>query len=454
LQVGCFIFPNKVGLDKGEGEGRDGGMLNKKVIYENYYLDLSIKTLLMKNIVIFIFLIIGIKSFGQSDFRLTKFVTNKLVNNLPIPIQSNYFINPKFGFKPYLDTINFFKNYVIDEIQCDSTYSYSIKNLDSILNPIFIKSNCRTNYFDSSNNSILINTYLDSNFAQNDFRYLLKFNTTNELIEETQERFFNAKWIKSRKSVILRSTLLDIKIDSEGNSSLDKWVFTGKNYSFKDNRNNLIKTTKTLVLFNNGIDDSICFSYSYYFNLLNKRIKDVDSSCNTIDITKYYYNNLNQLITFSKFNNGIDSVNSINFYYNDKGLIDSIITIQLISPNTFSKTNKRQYYFNNFNLLTKSENYIWNNSISNWEFDKDYAYTEYFYDDYSNSNLDSNLKTIVYPNPTNNIIYLKNVNGINKIQLFSNEGKLIYNLNNTNPIDVSSLANGIYFIKLFKNNGT
>ena len=86
---------------------------------------------------------------------------------------------------------------------------------------------------------------MSPNFAQNDFRYLLKFNTTNELIEETQERFFNAKWIKSRKSVILRSTLLDIKIDSEGNSSLDKWVFTGKNYSFKDNRNNVIKTTKT-----------------------------------------------------------------------------------------------------------------------------------------------------------------------------------------------------------------
>lgn len=63
---------------------------------------------------------------------------------------------------------------------------------------------------------------------------------------------------------------------------------------------------------------------------------------------------------------------------------------------------------------------------------------------------------LIFPTPAKNNLYIKNLNNINIIQMYTVDGKMILeeNLNNSNTetnINVSSLSNGIYFINL-KNN--
>jgi len=73
--------------------------------------------------------------------------------------------------------------------------------------------------------------------------------------------------------------------------------------------------------------------------------------------------------------------------------------------------------------------------------------------------LENNLK--VYPNPTSDILNIdlnKNISGIDKLQLYDVNGKLVYkqnlkNLTNT-KIDVSQLSSGVYLLKIKTNDKT
>ncbi len=73
-------------------------------------------------------------------------------------------------------------------------------------------------------------------------------------------------------------------------------------------------------------------------------------------------------------------------------------------------------------------------------------------DNYSNNN------TIIYPNPTNNIINIITTNNkIKKVAIFNNIGKNIFDINNVDKnnlnIDLSKFNNGLYFIKVYFDDG-
>jgi hypothetical protein len=60
----------------------------------------------------------------------------------------------------------------------------------------------------------------------------------------------------------------------------------------------------------------------------------------------------------------------------------------------------------------------------------------------------------IYPNPTNDFLYLKNKSDVKKIELFDISGSAIKVKEidlNKNRIDVSNLSNGIYFVRIYRN---
>ncbi|MEN9522929.1 MAG: hypothetical protein RL065_1306 [Bacteroidota bacterium] len=73
-------------------------------------------------------------------------------------------------------------------------------------------------------------------------------------------------------------------------------------------------------------------------------------------------------------------------------------------------------------------------------------------------NLVSELKLIVYPNPSSNYIYFEVNSAINKIQIVDLTGRVLYESGEKkhykNAIDISRFCNGIYFIKAFGNNSS
>lgn len=60
----------------------------------------------------------------------------------------------------------------------------------------------------------------------------------------------------------------------------------------------------------------------------------------------------------------------------------------------------------------------------------------------------STKRLIAYPNPVNDVLYLKNLPEQTNIQLFDMTGKLVIEVQNKNRIDLSNLHNGHYFLKI------
>ena len=55
----------------------------------------------------------------------------------------------------------------------------------------------------------------------------------------------------------------------------------------------------------------------------------------------------------------------------------------------------------------------------------------------------------IYPNPVQNVLYFKNFNKIEKIEIYNTIGKVIFTNNgNRSHIDISNFEKGIYFIKI------
>lgn len=72
-------------------------------------------------------------------------------------------------------------------------------------------------------------------------------------------------------------------------------------------------------------------------------------------------------------------------------------------------------------------------------------------------NFDFNNAFILYPNPSNNVLNIQNINNmsISSIEIYNITGQLIMAiLHSTNQIDISSLVSGTYFIKLNSNEGS
>jgi hypothetical protein len=61
---------------------------------------------------------------------------------------------------------------------------------------------------------------------------------------------------------------------------------------------------------------------------------------------------------------------------------------------------------------------------------------------------------LIYPNPTNGLLYLKNITQFERFAIFDAVGKLMLSVNNTaQTIDLSSFSSGIYFYQLETKDG-
>ena len=87
--------------------------------------------------------------------------------------------------------------------------------------------------------------------------------------------------------------------------------------------------------------------------------------------------------------------------------------------------------------------------------------TESYYDNLSlveaNTASTENLSSIsinLYPNPTKDIVHVGGVDTVDTIRLYSINGQLIKELNNTNSINLSNHKSGVYLVELIVDNKT
>ena len=91
-------------------------------------------------------------------------------------------------------------------------------------------------------------------------------------------------------------------------------------------------------------------------------------------------------------------------------------------------------------------------------FDKDVFYckvdmSSFFTDLEAITNQNTQSTISVFPNPVSDILYINSELKINKLIIFSIDGKIVFSGNNTNSVDVSKLPNGMYIISAQTNIG-
>lgn len=67
----------------------------------------------------------------------------------------------------------------------------------------------------------------------------------------------------------------------------------------------------------------------------------------------------------------------------------------------------------------------------------------------------SNIEASINPNPTTGLIKiaLSNQSKVEKVEIYSVSGRIVYNTSNTGIIDISSLSSGLYILKAKTNEG-
>jgi hypothetical protein len=56
--------------------------------------------------------------------------------------------------------------------------------------------------------------------------------------------------------------------------------------------------------------------------------------------------------------------------------------------------------------------------------------------------------TVIYPVPSDDVLYIESDSDISNILIFSNDGRQVYTGKYSNTVDVSKLASGIYYLHL------
>ncbi len=69
-------------------------------------------------------------------------------------------------------------------------------------------------------------------------------------------------------------------------------------------------------------------------------------------------------------------------------------------------------------------------------------------------NAATNDDLVVYPNPASNSLYIKNVEEVNSVSIFSLDGKGLNTSYNNNIVNISNLEKGVYILSVSTNKGT
>jgi hypothetical protein len=138
----------------------------------------------------------------------------------------------------------------------------------------------------------------------------------------------------------------------------------------------------------------------------------------------------------------IDSSFGINGYYN---LTDSILLADATFTGDILTVDSNHFYISGYNYINNSANYFAGN----------YCVVKFKNASNNNPTILSNLETgdnLVYPNPFQNYIEIRNANNesIAKLHIYDAKGILISKLvNPTNKLDLSTLPTGIYRLEVY-----
>jgi len=58
----------------------------------------------------------------------------------------------------------------------------------------------------------------------------------------------------------------------------------------------------------------------------------------------------------------------------------------------------------------------------------------------------------MYPNPTHHMLNIRSKNPIEKIEIFSIQGKKVFEIKNSNKMNLNALSSGVYIVKIYSNN--
>lgn len=223
----------------------------------------------------------------------------------------------------------------------------------------------------------------------------------------------------------------------------------------------------------------------YYYNDSNNIFYTINFSGNNLEAetkTEYIYKNekdIDQKLIYDLRGSSEFLLNKIGYYYTND-VITSISTYE-INLNAWHLIAKESRSFNNQGYLSKVKNYAfidYKNSLDLTNF-QDYFYysdnklsliigysngingiqptfrTTFHYDmNLNTENVELKPSFNIYPNPAQNVVFIKGINEATKVQFFDLNGKLIFEklLIYDDFLDISNLKPAVYTIQIESEN--
>ena len=305
-------------------------------------------------------------------------------------------------------------------------------------------------YAYSQSNDSLYRSYI------RDYEYDINNNVTMQLDSGYNE--WNSQW--ELDSILYGYDTFGRLTSKETSHNMQK-----KTYSYDANDNNILEINFLWdTLSNNWIYGSYAFPSKY------ERFYDANN--NLIQILAYHFDNsFGSFIPYSEINQFYDGNNNMieinSSYFND-------------TINAMEITYKTEYTFDNTNRMIQSHHFTWDSNTSAWtnsslyNYDFDNNDNEIYYDHLywsgpstgwvfcckfescsmpSTNIREKETKDIsIFPNPTTDNIYLKNVNIGSKIELYNITGKQLASyktINDNNSINLKEIGgSGFYLLRI------
>ena len=339
----------------------------------------------------------------------------------------------------------------------DQTDTYDTQNLtynttSKSMNQYDLNNNLTKHsvYAYSQNNDSLYLNYI------RDYEYDLNNNVTMQLDSNYNE--WNSQWE-------LDSILYGYDTFGRLTSNENSHIMQKKTYSYDANDNNILEIHFLWdTLSNNWIYGSYAFPSKY------ERFYDANN--NLIQIIAYHFDNsFGSFIPYSEINQ---------FYDGNNNMIESNGSFFNDTINAMEITTKTEYTFDNTNRMIQSHQFIWDSNTSAWtnsslfNYDFDNNDNEIYYDNLywsgpstgwvfcckyeACSILTTNIREketkdiSIFPNPTTDNIYLKNVTIGSKIELYNTTGKQLASyrtINDNHSINLKEIGgSGFYLLRI------
>ena len=341
--------------------------------------------------------------------------------------------------------------------------------------------NTTTSAWDNSEQNFFVytNGFLVQKIAQNwsgsawnnDYKEIYTYDANNNKTNYTKYTWDGSNWVNYKKTDYTydsnNNRLTQTRYNWDNTNSV--WLGTYK-YSYQYDANN----NNTLYLYQTWDDINSMWVNQYRYQYT------FDSNNNMTTLVRQYWDNTNSTwvnnykdeYTYDSNNNETlyieydwDNTNTVwNPSYKKEYTYDSNNKQTLYQSYNYNQSNstwvnesKETSTYDANSNLTEDIYYEWNTTNSSWD---NSSKTVYYYSGHQVTKIDLTQDVIVdvFPNPTSGQIKVKNDNPIEKIQLYSQDGKLLVDKNHIGTfekqIDISRLNQGIYILKVTDINGT